>query len=73
LWEDLAALTAPLLLVRGMRAGSVLGDDDEQALRERCPAAVVVRVPGAGHNVQGDAPVELAKHIAAFAWPVTSS
>jgi pimeloyl-ACP methyl ester carboxylesterase len=67
LWPELETIRAPVLLVRGMRAGSVLGDEDEAALRERCPEAQVARVAGAGHGVQSDAPVELARLIAAFA------
>jgi pimeloyl-ACP methyl ester carboxylesterase len=66
LWPELQAVQVPVLLVRGMRPDSVLGDEDEAALRERCPDAEVARVAGAGHSVQGDAPVELARHIAAF-------
>jgi pimeloyl-ACP methyl ester carboxylesterase len=66
LWPELQAVRVPVLLVRGMRPDSVLGDEDEAALRERCPGAQVVRVAGAGHSVQGDTPVELARHIAAF-------
>ena len=60
LWEVLAGLTVPLLLVRGMRPQSVVDDADEAELRKRQPAATVVHVQEAGHSVQGDTPVELA-------------
>jgi pimeloyl-ACP methyl ester carboxylesterase len=66
LWEALSSVTVPLLLVRGMRPDSVLGDEDEEELRERLPSARVVHVEGAGHSVQGDAPLELAAIIEDF-------
>ncbi len=66
LWEAVSTLQVPLLLVRGMGAGSVVDDDDEAELRRRRPDATVAHVPGAGHSVQGDAPVELAALIDDF-------
>ena len=66
LWEAAAAITVPLLLARGMRPDSVLGDEDEEELRRRLPSARVVRVEGAGHSVQGDSPLELAAIIEGF-------
>jgi pimeloyl-ACP methyl ester carboxylesterase len=66
LWDAAAAITVPLLLVRGMRSDSVLGDDDEEQLRRRLPSARVVHVEGAGHSVQGDQPLELAAVIEDF-------
>jgi pimeloyl-ACP methyl ester carboxylesterase len=66
LWAPLAEITVPLLLVRGMRPDSVLGDEDERELRRRVPSAQVVRVAEAGHSVQGDAPLELAAIIENF-------
>jgi pimeloyl-ACP methyl ester carboxylesterase len=66
LWESASAITVPLLLVRGMRADSVLGDEDEEELHRRLPAARVVHVEGAGHSVQGDSPLELAAIIDGF-------
>ena len=61
LWETLGELTVPLTLVRGMAAGSVVDDADEAELRRRRPDAVVACVEGAGHSVQGDAPLALAE------------
>jgi pimeloyl-ACP methyl ester carboxylesterase len=66
LWEAVSALRSPLLLVRGMAPGSVVDDDDEAELLRRKPDAQVARVEGAGHSVQGDQPVELARLIDAF-------
>ena len=59
-------LEVPLLLVRGMAPGSVVDDDDEAELLRRQPDAQVARVEGAGHSIQGDQPVELARLIDDF-------
>jgi pimeloyl-ACP methyl ester carboxylesterase len=67
LWEPLTRIRVPLLLIRGMRPDSVLRDDDEARFRERVPHAQVIHVAEAGHSVQGDAPVELARIITEFA------
>jgi pimeloyl-ACP methyl ester carboxylesterase len=66
LWEAVSALTVPLMLVRGMAAGSVVSDDAEKELLARQPAARIEHVAGAGHSVQGDRPVELAQLIHSF-------
>jgi pimeloyl-ACP methyl ester carboxylesterase len=66
LWDIVSSITVPLLLVRGMRPDSVLGDDDERELRRRLPSARVAHVADAGHSVQGDAPLELARLIEGF-------
>jgi len=62
LWGDLQASTAPLTLVRGTREQSVVDDADVAELLRRRPDATVVEVD-AGHSVQGDAPIELARII----------
>ena len=62
LWDDLQSSTAPLTLVRGVREQSVVDDADVEELRRRRPDAVVVEVD-AGHSVQGDQPIELARII----------
>ena len=66
LWDAVSGLTMPVMLVRGMAAGSAVDDADEAELLRRCPHARVERVAGAGHSVQGDRPVELARLIADF-------
>jgi pimeloyl-ACP methyl ester carboxylesterase len=66
LWDSLASITVPLLLARGMRSDSVLGDEDEEELRRRLPSAGVVHVAKAGHSLQGDTPLELAAIIDGF-------
>src|SRR5580658_2522768 len=66
LWDVVSALPMPLLLVRGLLPQSVVDDEDEAELLRRCPGARVAHVEGAGHSVQGDQPVELARLVADF-------
>ncbi|MGP8060367.1 MAG: alpha/beta fold hydrolase [Acidimicrobiales bacterium] len=66
LWAAVSSLSVPVLLVRGMAPGSVVDDEDEAELLRRVPDAQVERVEGAGHSVQGDRPVELARLLEAF-------
>ena len=66
LWAAVSSLRVPVLLVRGMAPGSVVDDADEAELVRRVPGAQVERVEGAGHSVQGDRPVELARLLEAF-------
>lgn len=60
LWDALSAVSVPIMLVRGTREQSVVDDADETELLRRQPGARVEHVD-AGHSVQGDAPVELAR------------
>jgi pimeloyl-ACP methyl ester carboxylesterase len=57
-WEDLAAVTAPITLIRGQR-GYVTPADAEDFAR-RLPAASVLTLDG-GHNLQEDAPLVLGR------------
>lgn len=66
LWDVVSASTMPLMLVRGMRPQSVVDDTDEAELLRRRPDALIEHVAEAGHSVQGDTPVELARLIADF-------
>jgi pimeloyl-ACP methyl ester carboxylesterase len=67
LWDAVTGLDVPIMLVRGMLPQSVVDDADEAALLERQPGARIERIAQAGHSVQGDTPVELARLIADFA------
>lgn len=67
LWDVVSASTMPIMLVRGMRPQSVVDDNDEAELLRRRPNARVEHVADAGHSVQGDTPLELARLIADFA------
>ena len=59
LWDDVAALHVPITLVRGGESPFV-GDEDVAEFRARHAGLDVQVVPGAGHSVQSDRPVELA-------------
>jgi pimeloyl-ACP methyl ester carboxylesterase len=65
LWDTVAALAHPLLVVRGS-ASPVVSDDDVAHLHSLRPDAGVAVVADAGHSVQGDRPVELAGLLAGF-------
>jgi pimeloyl-ACP methyl ester carboxylesterase len=66
LWDMLAAVEVPVLLVRGMLKQSVVDDADEDEFRRRVADHRVERIENAGHSVQGDTPLELAALIADF-------
>jgi pimeloyl-ACP methyl ester carboxylesterase len=61
LWELLGSLTMPVTLLRGMATGSVVDGADEAELLRRLPEATVIHVEDAGHSIQGDQPLELAR------------
>src|SRR5262249_61273516 len=65
MWDVIGSIRVPLLLVRGMRS-QVVDDADEAELLRRCPTARIEHVKDAGHSVQGDAPVELARLLESF-------
>ncbi len=65
LWDDLASIEVPVQLVVG-DLSPVVDDDDQAKFRERQPAAEIITVADAGHSIQGDQPIELARLIAAF-------
>jgi pimeloyl-ACP methyl ester carboxylesterase len=64
LWDALSASTIGFTLVRGGASGFVTDDDAAEIVRRR-PGTEVISVPGAGHSVQSDAPLELATIIRA--------
>jgi pimeloyl-ACP methyl ester carboxylesterase len=66
LWAAVDGITAPIMLVRGLRPGSVVDDDAEAELRRRQPTARVEHVAEAGHSVQGDDPLTLASLLQDF-------
>ena len=63
LWDAVSRLRMPLTLVRGSLS-PVVDDDDVAEVLRRCPTAAIVVVEGAGHSVQGDKPLELARILA---------
>jgi pimeloyl-ACP methyl ester carboxylesterase len=66
LWDVISRIDVPLLLCRGMRDESIIVDDDEVELLRRLPNARVEHFDEAGHSIQGDMPVELARAIDEF-------
>jgi pimeloyl-ACP methyl ester carboxylesterase len=60
LWEAVSAVTVPIMLVQG-GLSPVVDDDDVAELLRRRPEAEVVVVDAAGHSIQGDQPLELAR------------
>lgn len=58
LWEDLARIDVPVTLVRG-GASMFVADEDVEEARRRVADLEVRVVPGSGHSVQSDAPLEL--------------
>jgi esterase len=65
LWDDLAAVRVPALLVRGGESAFVADADEQEFLRCQ-PTAHSRTVHGAGHSVQSDRPAELAGIINRF-------
>ncbi len=64
-WDDFAAVTCPMMLVRG-GVSPVVDDDDVAEASRRQPSIEVEVVDGAGHSIQGDRPIELAALVSAF-------
>ena len=65
MWDIYERLTMPLVVFRGSLS-PIVDDNDIAEVRKRRPDAEVVVVEDAGHSIQGDQPVVLAGHIAAF-------
>ena len=65
MWDDLASIEVPLQLVVGDRS-PVVDDDDKARFVECQPTAPIITVADAGHSIQGDQPVELARLIEEF-------
>jgi pimeloyl-ACP methyl ester carboxylesterase len=68
LWDSVSSMKGPLMLVRGMLKQSVVDDEDEAELLRRKPDARIEHLANAGHSVQGDTPIELARLVADFAF-----
>lgn len=64
-WDDVAALTCPVLLVTGGRSPIVTTADIER-FTALAPQTEVVEIADAGHMVQSDAPIVLARLIEGF-------
>jgi pimeloyl-ACP methyl ester carboxylesterase len=62
LWDELATIAVPVTLWRGARSG-VVDDADVERFAQIQPTTTVIVVDEAGHSIQGDRPVELARSI----------
>jgi pimeloyl-ACP methyl ester carboxylesterase len=60
LWDVLGKLEMPCTLLRGSLS-PVVSDEDVAEVERRNPDVRVVVVEGAGHSIQGDKPIELAR------------
>ncbi len=67
LWDDVAAICVPVMLVRGADSGFVR-DADADRFRQVQPGLRVEVVRDAGHAVQSDQPLVLARLIEEFAF-----
>jgi pimeloyl-ACP methyl ester carboxylesterase len=65
LWDNLERIAAPVLLIRGALS-PVVDDADQAEFQRRRPSDRVVMVNDAGHSIQGDQPVELARILDAY-------
>jgi pimeloyl-ACP methyl ester carboxylesterase len=63
--DGLSAIACPTLVVRGGES-DVFHDDDAERLASRLPNARWVKIPGAGHTVQGDNPKDLVAELRRF-------
>ena len=63
--DGLSAIACPTLVVRGGES-DVFHDEDAERLASRLPNARWVKIPGAGHTVQGDNPKGLVAELRRF-------
>lgn len=57
LWDDVHKITCPTLIVKGGES-DILSQESAEKLRAAIPGSKLVVIPGAGHSVMGDRPVE---------------
>jgi esterase len=63
--ERLPTISCPTLIVRGAES-DLFYDEDAEAMTQAIPNARWVKIPGAGHTVQGDNPRDLAEALRVF-------
>lgn len=65
LWDDVAKITCPTLLLKGDES-DILSTDGATRLQEAIPGSSLVVIPGAGHSVMGDNPVAFTAAVRQF-------
>lgn len=65
LWDVISQLACPLLVVRG-GLSPVVDDADIAEVKRRKASAEIVVVENAGHSIQGDQPIQLARMLRRF-------
>jgi pimeloyl-ACP methyl ester carboxylesterase len=65
MWDDFGAIASPMMLLRG-GVSPVVDDEDVAEAQRRQPLLRVEVVDGAGHSIQGDRPLELARLVEDF-------
>lgn len=65
LWDDLASIEVPIQLLVGDRS-PVVDEADRARFAESQPDAAIITVADAGHSIQGDQPIEMARLIDSF-------
>ena len=66
LWDDVTRqFSVPLFVLRGDDS-EVLLDEDAQELADRLPRGRWVRIPDAGHTIQGDNPLAMVEALNQF-------
>jgi pimeloyl-ACP methyl ester carboxylesterase len=65
MWDDLASIRVPVQLLVGDRS-PVVDEADRARFAECQPDAEIITVTDAGHSIQGDQPLELARLVESF-------
>lgn len=65
LWEPLARIPCPTLVVRGAES-DILSPGVAKKMTERLPDGRLVEIPGAAHTVPADRPDDFVRHVRAF-------
>ena len=65
LWEAVAKITCPTLVVRGGNS-DIFADETMREMQQVIPCCEIVTVPGAGHLVAGDNPVDFLAAVRSF-------
>lgn len=65
LWDDVAKIRAPTLIVKGAES-DILSGDSAAKMQAAIPGSKLAEIPGAGHSVMGDNPVAFVAAVREF-------